>query len=137
MSETLTISELDSILILEDKAIELETTKLLLARLPYKVASASNGLEGLRYLKDNHNTVSLILSDIEMPEMDGLAFLEKLKADPALKAIPVILLSAALEETIKEGFALGAEGYVNKLYASAQLYTEIARVMAKRNKELQ
>lgn len=137
MSETSTISKLKSILILEDKAIELETTKLLLTRLPYKVASASNGLEGLRYLKDNPNTVSLILSDIEMPEMDGLAFLSKIKADPALKAIPLILLSGALEETIKKGLALGAEGYVNKLYASSQLYAEIARVMAKHNKELQ
>jgi CheY-like chemotaxis protein len=79
--------------------------------------------------------VSLIISDINMPEMDGLEFLSRIKADPALKAIPVILLSGAPNTEIQKGRDLGAEGYVNKLYASAELYTEIDRVMAKHNKE--
>ena len=136
MSETLTLPELDTILVLEDELIYLKSTKLLLTRLPYKVASASNGLEGMQYLKNNPNTVSLILSDIKMPVMDGLAFLSRIKADPAFKAIPVILLSGAPEWEIKKGRDLGAEGYVNKLYASAELYAEIDRVMAKHNKDV-
>ena len=125
------MSKAPTILILEDETTLLECTKLLLKDLPYKIASAPNGKEALQYLRNNPETVSLILTDINMPSMDGLEFLSVIKLDPILKKIPVILQSAATNEEIQRGLDMGADLYLVKPYTRVDLFTAIIKVLVK------
>ena len=101
-----------TILIVEDDAIAREAMALALTIAGYRVATARDGREALDYLH-RHGPVCLILLDLLMPGMDGAEFRREQRQDPALKAIPVILLSAA-DQVQAETAALGAQGFVHK-----------------------
>ena len=78
-----------------------------------EIFEAANGVEGLAVAaKENPD---LILLDVTMPVMDGVEMLTKLKADPALKAIPVVMLTSSHDERdISTAYDLGANAYVVK-----------------------
>ena len=79
----------------------------------FEVLMANNGADGLELALANKP--DLILLDIIMPQLDGFTVLEKLKADPKTKNIPVILLTnLGTEEDIKKGQELGAKDYLVK-----------------------
>lgn len=79
----------------------------------YGLIVAINGVEALELIEEQKP--DLILLDIMMPEMDGYDVLKKLKEDPILNHIPVILLSAITDSDSKaKGFTLGAVDYVTK-----------------------
>jgi CheY-like chemotaxis protein len=82
-----------TILVVEDDDASREALRDLLVDEGYAVATALNGRLALEYLR-GAPAPSLILLDLLMPEMDGDAFLGERKRDPALSAIPVILMSA-------------------------------------------
>lgn len=84
------------------------------------VHEAGDGAEALVALKDKK--VDLILSDINMPNMDGLELLAKLKGDDALKGVPVIMVSTEGSQTkVLEAVQLGAAGYVRKPFTPDQI----------------
>jgi CheY-like chemotaxis protein len=84
--------------------------RIVLERAGYRVASAKDGFEALE--KAENLRPDLILMDIMMPRMTGVEVLERLKADPALNTIPVVMLAATLmEDVIKRALDLGAEDY--------------------------
>ncbi len=92
----------------------------------FEVITAANGLEALAALEHVHP--NLVLSDVMMPEMDGLALLAALREHPVTRLIPVILLSArAGEESRIEGIEAGADDYLVKPFTAREL---IARVEA-------
>ena len=113
------------ILIVDDSADLREYMRDLL--LPhYAVTTANNGEDALRKIHDS--TPDLILSDVMMPQMNGIEFLRALRADPQTVAIPVILLSArAGEEATVEGLDAGADDYLTKPFTAAEF---LARVRA-------
>jgi adenylate cyclase len=77
------------------------------------VATATNGREALELLQAN--PIDLVLLDIMMPDMNGYEVLERLKADPQLRHIPVIMISAIDEvESVIRCVELGAEDYLSK-----------------------
>lgn len=79
----------------------------------FEVLTASNGVEALSVMKDND--VNLIVSDVMMPEMDGMELCRRVKSDLKYSHIPVILLTArAAEESKVEGLELGADDYLTK-----------------------
>jgi two-component system chemotaxis response regulator CheY len=81
---------------------------------------AGDGVEALATLK--LHKVDLILSDINMPNMDGLEFLGRLKGDEALKGVPVIMVSTEGSQTkVLEAVQLGAAGYVRKPFTPDQI----------------
>lgn len=84
----------------------------------YLVTTAGNGLEALEYLRRGAKP-NLILLDSMMPVMSGWDFREKMLEESALASIPVILLSAAIEDT--EAAALNASAYLHKPFALPQL----------------
>ena len=82
-----------------------------------------DGIELLRYLRhegpyqdvEKHPAPSLILLDLNMPRMDGREALAEIKADPALRSIPVIILTTSkAEEDMIRGYGLGAASYISK-----------------------
>src|ERR1700690_2867274 len=75
-----------------------------------KVLEASDGLEALAKLRTE--TVGLILSDINMPNMDGIEFLSKLKEDPSFKSVPILMVTTeGSQAKVMQALELGATGY--------------------------
>ena len=89
---------------------------------------AENGAEALEVLR--RQTVDLIITDINMPVMNGEEFVRELGEDPALRSIPVLVLSTdATPKRIRELAGLGARGYVKKPFLPELLRAEIERVV--------
>jgi two-component system chemotaxis response regulator CheY len=85
-----------------------------------EILEASDGLEALAVLRKEK--VDLVLSDINMPNMDGLAFLREKAADAALKSIPVVMITTeAGADIIGEAKGLGAVGSIKKPFTPDQI----------------
>lgn len=83
----------------------------------YQVLEAENGLEALKILSQYRENVALVFLDIMMPVMDGYTFLERVKADPVLSLIPVIVMTQSdSEEDEVSALAHGATDFVPKPY---------------------
>lgn len=84
------------------------------------VLEASDGNEALEKLKEAR--VSLILSDINMPNMDGLELLGKLRADASWNDVPVIMITTeGSQNKVMQALQLGANGYVRKPFTAEQI----------------
>ena len=86
------------ILIVDDEPVQVKLTQATLAPFNLKIDTASHGEEALKLIQTN--TYDLILSDIQMPVMDGISFIKNLKSSPKIAQIPVIALSG--NETLKQ-----------------------------------
>ena len=87
---------------------------------PMKVIEAGSGTEGLEMLK-NHS-VQLILSDINMPSMDGLEFLRQIRAQNLAPGVPVVMITTeSSEEHVKQAITAGAQGYIRKPFTAEQV----------------
>jgi len=93
---------------------------------------AANGAEALEQLAAN--PVDAVLTDINMPVMDGEEFVRKMRADAPMQAIPVIVISTdATIHRIQTMQALGAMGYLEKPFGPEQLRNELDRVLGVRH----
>ncbi|MBQ8708903.1 MAG: EAL domain-containing protein [Succinivibrionaceae bacterium] len=95
------------VLLVEDEAINQKILSLIIQR-KYDVICAGNGRQALDILAENHNTISLILLDLKMPEMDGFQVLEEIQKSHDLRRIPVIVMTsdeASEIRCIEEGAA--------------------------------
>lgn len=98
--------------------------------LGYEVLEAENGLEGLMVLEQNIGNVAMILLDWNMPEMDGLAFLKKIKADDRFKDIPVTMVTTETERVkMIEAIKCGAKTYVAKPFSQEMLVAKISECL--------
>ncbi len=117
------------ILVVEDVANVLELLEVTLRFKGYEVASARNGLEGLEMVEKVKPV--LIITDILMPKMDGYAFVQKLRINPATRRIPVIFLSATYVTPEDKKFALilGATRFIEKPIDTEDFLLTIAEIM--------
>ena len=115
----------DRILIIEDDYFIRELYERQLKKKGYEVVAAADGAEGL--VKAAEVKPRLILLDIMLPKLNGLDLLGTLKAKPETSEIPVVLLTnLGQESVIKEGFKLGAKGYLIKsAYTPEQIISEV------------
>jgi len=91
----------------------------------YNVRTAADGSEALASMRQQ--LPDILLSDIMMPRLDGVALLNEVRADPVLARLPVVLLSArAGEEARIEGLEAGADDYLTKPFAARELLARIA-----------
>ena len=94
--------------------------------------NAGNGAEALALL--NENRVDIILTDINMPEMNGEDFVRRLEEQDKFRAIPVVVVSTdATENRIHRMLELGAKGYVVKPFSPEALRNELERVLGVEN----
>ena len=94
----------------------------------FELVHAADGLEALQRLGE-YADIDLILLDINMPNMNGLEFLEKIKRDAALADIPVIIVSTeGKEEDTIRGLEAGAAAYIKKPFRSEEILVIIERL---------
>jgi two-component system chemotaxis sensor kinase CheA len=108
-----------TILVADDSITSRTLEKSILEAHGYRVVVAVDGLEALEMLQSFRSQgagmVDMVLADIEMPRMDGFSLLQAMKGDPALVAIPVIIMtSRATEADVRRGLDLGASAYIAK-----------------------
>lgn len=99
----------------------------------YRIVEAANGMEGwskaLKFLPD------IIISDVMMPEKDGIALMRELRADMTTSHIPVVLLTAKSSiESKLEGLEYGADDYITKPFSATYLKARVKNLLAQRQK---
>lgn len=114
-----------NILIVDDSVTLRASVKFALTEAGYGVEEAINGKDALQKLQDlraQGAQISLILSDVNMPEMDGLTFTKEVKKSISFRFIPVLILTTESQESKKmEGKNAGAAGWLVKPFSNAQL----------------
>jgi len=121
----------DSVLIAEDSATQALRLRNTLEKNGFTVTAARDGREALDALARERPT--LVISDIQMPGIDGYELCRRVKADPALRDLPLILLtSLSAPQDIIRGLECGADNFVVKPYDEAFLLTRIRTVLANR-----
>lgn len=118
-----------SILIVDDCKTTRRLVGLYLKGEGYSLIQAENGLEALEKLAQG--PVDVIITDLNMPQMDGVALTRSLKQDDAFRAIPVIMLTTeGAEQERRNGLAAGAAAYLTKPVGKERLADEVRRVLA-------
>ncbi len=114
------------VLVVDDSLTVRRVTQRLLQREGYRVTLAKDGLEGLEKLGEERPAV--LLSDIEMPRMDGFDLVRNLRADPKLADLPVIMITSRIAQKHRDYAAeLGVDHYLGKPYAEEDLLSLVAR----------
>ena len=120
------------VLIIDDN-IDIRTYLRSVLSEKYNVSEAADGKVGLELARKI--VPDIVLSDIMMPVMDGLAFCQQLKTDKAISHIPVILLTArSLDEQRAEGYEHGADAYLSKPFSLRLLLSRIDNLIESRKK---
>lgn len=115
---------MESILIVDDEAAIIELLKYNLEKEGYKVTSAKDGEQALNIM--NKSNFNLVILDLMLPGINGLEVCRKMRQDPSLVAIPIIMLTAKGEEIDKVvGLELGADDYVTKPFGVRELIARI------------
>lgn len=130
--ETVSAQYRYTILVVED-SLDMQAFVVKKLASEYRVLTAMNGVEALKVLEEH--TVNLVISDIMMPEMDGLELCEYLKTEFDYSHIPVILLTAKTTLQAKiEGMKLGADVYIEKPFSVEYLIVCVSNLLSNREK---
>lgn len=118
-----------TILIVDDSSSLRTVVKLALVRAGYDVIEAGDGAEGLVML-DKAGKVHLIVSDVNMPKMDGITFVTHVKAHPKHKFTPVIMLTTEGQDEKKNmGRLAGAKAWILKPFNPPQLLDAVSKLI--------
>ena len=107
-------AEVPRILVVEDSFTVRELQRSILEAAGYQVVTARDGAEGLRIV-GRDPLIKLVITDLEMPELDGLELTRAIRADPARSSLPVVIVTShGSEEDQRKGVAAGADAYMAK-----------------------
>ena len=94
----------------------------------FKVITASDGMEALEKMPSEK--IDLIITDLNMPDIDGFEFVRSLRATPEYSAIPVIILSSITQQGEKDrAYKLGVTAYLEKPFSSENIRRHVARIL--------
>jgi chemosensory pili system protein ChpA (sensor histidine kinase/response regulator) len=114
------------VMVVDDSLTVRRVTQRLLAREGYRVSLAKDGLDALERLGEELPAV--VLSDIEMPRMDGFDLVRNMRADPRLAGLPVIMITSRIAQKHRDyATELGVEHYLGKPYSEEDLLGLVAR----------
>jgi len=118
-----------SVLIVNDEPDQLTLMGSLLRKAGYTVLTAEDGLDGLTLARRDHP--DLVISDVTMPRMNGLALCREIRADAELKTVPILLISAHQRDTESAvaGLRAGADDYLEVPFDSARLVAKVSRLL--------
>ncbi|MEN3150179.1 response regulator [Neorhizobium sp. IRAMC:178] len=119
-----------SILTVDDSASIRLTTRVALSNAGYQITEAVDGLDGIAKLKTSQ--FDLIVTDLNMPNMDGLTMIRELRKMPAHMGVPVIFLTTESDNDIKqEAKAAGATGWLTKPFDPESLVKIVRKVLGR------
>ena len=114
------------VLVVDDSITVRRVVQRLLQRDGWRVALASDGQEAVDLLQ--HEIPAVLLSDIEMPRMDGFALARHVRADARLHALPIVMITSRMAEKHREhALAIGVDHYLGKPYAEEELLSLVRR----------
>ncbi|AXA54403.1 response regulator [Pseudomonas thivervalensis] len=117
-----------TIMIVDDSASLRQVVSIALKSAGYETVEACDGKDALSKL--DGRKLHLIISDVNMPNMDGLSFVRAAKQLPAYKFTPVIMLTTEVSDARKqEGQAAGAKAWVVKPFQPAQMLTAVSKLV--------
>ena len=116
-----------TILTVDDSASIRQMVAMTLKSAGHQVLEAGNGAEG--YDKATANTVDAVITDLNMPVMNGIEFIRKYRQHPASKGVPIILLTTESDEELKrQAKEAGATGWIVKPFKQDQLLAVVKKV---------
>jgi len=117
-----------TILTVDDASTMRKVVALALAGAGHEVIEAEDGIAALGVLKLRH--VDLVITDVNMPRMDGIELTRQARAIPKFQKTPILLLTTESDPTIKDrGRAAGATGWIVKPFRADQLLAVVAKVL--------
>jgi two-component system chemotaxis response regulator CheY len=117
-----------TILSVDDSASIRQMVKLTLSGAGYEVVQAGDGAEGLAKAKST--ACDLVVTDLNMPVMNGLGLIRELRKLPAYKGVPIIFLTTESDAAMKlEAKAAGATGWITKPFQQEQLVAVVKKVL--------
>ena len=119
------------ILIIDDEPNIVLSLEFLMKREGFEVAVAGDGEGALRAMAEHRP--DLVILDVMMPRLNGFEVCQRIRADPSLRDVRVLMLTAKGRETeMKKGLELGADAYVTKPFSTKELVAEIRRLLGPR-----
>ncbi len=116
------------VLVVDDNEDNLRIISEILRTRGYSVRLAQDGATALRSLEEERPDI--VLLDVMMPEMDGIQVLDRIRTNPKLAAVPVIMVTAKVEdEDVLAGYKGGADYYITKPFTARQLLHGIGLVL--------
>jgi two-component system, chemotaxis family, chemotaxis protein CheY len=116
-----------TILTVDDSASVRQMVKFTLSEAGYAVIEAVDGEDALAKLA---SPVHLVITDLNMPKLDGIGLIRRVRAASACKGVPIIMLTTESQEARKqEGKAAGATGWIVKPFTTQQLLAVVKRVL--------
>lgn len=117
------------LLVIDDEPFIGRIVRLEFERGPYQISVASDGNEGLAFLRA-HRDVDLVLLDLNMPTRSGLDVLEEVRRDPDLMRVPFVVLTAAGQSGYAQrARALGAAAFLTKPFSPKKLLRQVATIL--------
>jgi two-component system, chemotaxis family, chemotaxis protein CheY len=117
-----------TIMTVDDSTSMRQMVKATLQAAGYGVVEASDGQEALDYARDN--PVDLVISDVNMPRMDGITLVHELRSLPSYRLTPLLLLTTESSQDKKmEGKRAGATGWIVKPFNPAQLLATLQKLL--------
>ena len=116
------------VLVADDDEDILVLVRTVLERAGYEVSAVRDGAEAIAAARQRRPDLAVL--DVAMPELDGLEVLRRLRADANTSDVPVLLLSARVQEDdVARGFATGADAYVQKPFSPRELSDRVSELL--------
>ena len=121
-----------TLLVADDDDDILQLVSFRLERAGYKVVTAADGQQALAAARQHQPDLAVL--DVMMPGLNGYEVTRQLRADPATAAIPVILLTARVQEAdVSRGFEAGADDYLRKPFSPQELRSRVQALLSRRS----
>lgn len=118
----------DKILVVDDSATMRSSITFFLEENGYETVIAEDGVDGLKKLSDNE--VKMIITDINMPNMNGIEFIGHVRKDAKYKFLPIIVLTTeSQEDMLNKGRAAGATGWIVKPFSNEKMIAVIKKLL--------
>ncbi len=115
-----------TVLVVDDAAVIRQVCSMTLKSKGFDVVEGKNGNDALAKLNDKK--IDLVITDINMPEMDGIELIRQLRSRPEYKFVPILVLSTvSQEENVREGKDVGASGWIFKPFDGKKLIDTVRR----------